>query len=105
MKIEIDTRIPATEDEASRLWCPFSRVAFVGQGVMNRVSSHYTDLAQRAADRGDRRDLDYYKQQARDCNCLASRCMAWRWAGYNKRGENDEATGFCGLVGKPDLTT
>ncbi len=44
--------------------------------------------------------------QGRD-NCVAARCMFWRWSGYKAvpgttglNGEpNDEAHGYCGLAG------
>lgn len=31
-------------------------------------------------------------------NCIASDCMAWRWA---YQGDAIERTGFCGLAGRP----
>jgi hypothetical protein len=106
VKIEIDTvGVPATEDEATRMWCPFTRVAFMGSHVGNRVSTAMLQMTEKSAERGEARDYDYFRQQQADCNCIASRCMAWRWAGYHRRGDNAEATGFCGLAGKPELTT
>lgn len=101
MKIELVPGIPPTEDEAARMWCPFTRVSFMGSHVGNRVSTATLEMTEKSAARGDTRDHDYYRQQLRDCNCIASRCMAWRWAGYRKHGNNDEATGYCGLAGKP----
>jgi hypothetical protein len=106
MKIQIDTgRVPATEDEASRCWCPFARVMQPGQQSGNRIGTFMKEIAARARANGNERDAQHFDDQERDSNCRASRCMAWRWADYNKRGDNDEATGFCGLAGKPEVTT
>ncbi len=36
--------------------------------------------------------------------CIASACMAWRWAtAINKQGDREPSnvTGYCGLAGKP----
>ncbi len=84
-----------TEAEAAVRWCPFSRVAFVGQVATNRLSTHHMQLAQQAADRGDGRDLRYYDQQRADTCCIASKCMAWRWA---EEPTSDRSRGHCGLV-------
>jgi len=37
------------------------------------------------------------------CYCLASRCMAWRWADDNSgpRDADDPRKGFCGKAGFP----
>jgi hypothetical protein len=99
-----------TEAKATECWCPFARVAFVGDTVMNRVSTFHQQLAQKQADRGDDRDLKYYQQQERDTHCVGSRCMAWRWAGYRPVSSlttpnQDEAHGYCGLAGMPTGTT
>lgn len=38
--------------------------------------------------------------------CLASACMAWRWAydseGYPILASNSEKKGFCGMAGRPE---
>jgi len=33
-------------------------------------------------------------------NCLASKCMAWRWS-HQDTGVNDPPTGFCGAAVSP----
>lgn len=94
-----------TEDEASNLWCPKTRVTAGSDGQghaewhTNRLS--HAEVHEKNFDR-----------------CIASKCMAWRWAispeGVKaakrqsfrepwaiealKRGP----TGFCGLAGRPD---
>lgn len=93
-----------TEAEATKRWCPFARVAYVGNSVMNRVSTFHHELAQKQAAAGDDRDLKYYERQVADTHCIGSRCMAWRWAGYHRVPSStvpnqDEAHGYCGLAG------
>lgn len=91
-----------TDEQSHDKWCPFARVAFVGNNVMNRVSSFHKELAQKSADNGDPRDLEHYQRQERDAHCIGSRCMAWRWAGYRPVGaDQDEAHGYCGLAAPP----
>jgi len=82
-----------TEAEATERWCPFARVLhwdqitadppriFVG-GAVNRV-----DI--RDPNAGDDRRL---------CNCIGSRCMAWRWADSGRMGADDD--GWCGLISR-----
>jgi hypothetical protein len=70
-----------TEDEAKQKWCP--QVRF----------TQWND--QMLSNRGEFSGAT---------NCLASGCMAWRWA--NERGlRSDGASvpiyGYCGLAGKP----
>lgn len=92
-----------TEAEAEKRWCPFARVAFVGQNVMNRISSFHMELAQKSAERGDTRDLEHYQRQERDTYCIGSRCMAWRWSNTDPefREVDEPLTGYCGLAGSP----
>ncbi len=46
-----------------------------------------------------------WNRGGRDCNCLASDCMMWRWTCERGKiqGSDDwvPITGFCGLGGKP----
>jgi hypothetical protein len=59
-----------TEDEAKQRWCPFARYASFDASV-NR--SHDARIPERAL-------------------CLASDCMAWRWA------DREAGDGDCGLI-------
>lgn len=80
------------EEEATRKWCPFSRAVYLGGAVQdelggaplltphNRVGGHEDGIDA----------VDY-------CRCVASDCMAWRWAEVLT---TDKAmVGFCGLIG------
>lgn len=68
-----------TEEQAKTKWCPFVRLS----GQPNTFN------------RADPMEHLY---------CIASACMAWRWAGYrpvpsqNVPNQN-EAHGYCGLAG------
>ena len=68
----------ATEQEAGRKWCPMVRLEVVGSDTINRSSQE--DAA------GVGTSL---------CNCIASKCMMWRWT--------DASRGYCGLAGQPEL--
>lgn len=84
-----------TEDDAKEKWCPFARVFDTGSS--NRVAA----------------DDDGPTAAAAGSECIASDCMAWRWAISPKTIEQaaksiitspegpKEPTGFCGLAGKP----
>ena len=76
-----------TEIEAGKKWCPQGRIGeFKGcdgqvpYGVVN--------------------------EGPRDCTCIASHCMHWRW--WDKEYKDDGNTlienrrGYCGLSGKPE---
>ena len=98
-----------TEPEAKERWCPF------GAGVPTMVS---------VANDGTAEVMPVPKEQAR---CIASQCMAWRWAPYpewvldsagagggggeedgrrtftttkTERRNTEPRRGFCGLAGK-----
>jgi len=64
-----------TEEEAKTKCCPFVRVPWQNGGwAVNRD------------DRGS--------------NCIASKCMAWRWGVDDPKTYEGKAPGFCGLAGK-----
>ena len=88
-----------TEAEAHERWCPFVR--FV------------VDVPQYAS--GNRFDDGTSGQLAKECRCIASVCMAWRW-NLDDKGQpayqrtkvpnmsghfNNAPMGFCGLAGRP----
>ena len=94
-----------TEDEAREKWCPHA------------VASH-TDP--RRGFRGEApTNLDGRERQVeKEFPCIASACMAWRWAGgprkadevrpHMREGEtlgqaySRMCRGYCGLAGGPD---
>lgn len=61
-----------TEEQAKGLWCPMSRVAMPVNQVANRVSAAMLRIS-------EGRDLEYFREQAENCNCIASQCAMWRW--------------------------
>lgn len=77
--------VVVTEDKAKTKWCPFVRImdgAGLVETTMNRVGSQ------------------------KHPNCIASDCMAWRWAGpSDARGSREGAfaVGYCGLAGKTEF--
>jgi hypothetical protein len=65
-----------TEEDAKTKWCPFVRYHVrVGD---NEISGNRAEVA------GVDNEV---------INCIASRCMAWRWHVAQR--------GYCGLAGKP----
>jgi hypothetical protein len=90
-----------TEEQARELWCPQSRVPFLGAHVGNRVSSAMLKMCEKSAAQGDSRDLDYVRQQIADTKCVASACMFWRRADPAKHGPCDPDGGYCGVAGEP----
>jgi hypothetical protein len=72
-----------TEAEAKKKWCPHIRIT---TGVHESMS---------ITNRCDTPTMT---------NCIASECMAWRWAnerGLRSDGASVPVTGYCGLAGKP----
>lgn len=87
-----------TEEQAQQKWCPFARVLLPVHQAGNRISTFHKALAAKSGSS----DVEHYAQQEADCNCLGSRCMAWRFVGYRPVASatgQDEAHGFCGLAG------
>lgn len=89
-----------TEEQAKQKWCPFSRVLLPVNQSGNRISTFHLNMVRKS---GDERDIQHYEQQQRDCNCIASGCMAWRWGSYVKPLDDGTLanTGYCGLAGNP----
>lgn len=83
-----------TEAEARERWCPFARVVgYVG----NREKGILTPACNRTL------DSEAVPRVAPASKCLASACMAWRWAPDEfEPGELVKLRrGYCGLAGKP----
>lgn len=77
-----------TEDEAKTKWCPFVRVV--------PPTSNWHGMNNRAQLVKDGSNLMV--------NCLASSCMAWRWAMVDEGRSSSYQSrdrGGCGLAGAP----
>lgn len=80
-----------TEDEAKTKWCPFIQVTWQGGLLATNRDGFIIDIDE-------------------DGKCIASECMAWRWALTEKElkelreefpdgsFDNDCADGYCGLA-------
>ncbi len=73
-----------TEDEAKTKWCPFVRHVWEHNvdfpGAYNRI---------------------VVPDPGANLNCVASDCMAWRWAAFAEGEEHaGNVHGYCGLAGK-----
>lgn len=92
-----------TEKDASTKWCPFARVLLPINQAGNRIGTFHKTLT-------EERDRKHYEQQEADCNCLGSRCMAWRWIENPSEPVPDNyggvrfgnGTGYCALAGRPE---
>jgi len=77
-----------TEKQAAEMWCPFVRHSDLQSdagGSWNRGP---------AAD--NRVNLDPDGEGEWACNCIGSRCMAWRW---RESASSPNRIGCCGLAG------
>jgi hypothetical protein len=64
------------EEEARTKWCPFARSGHAGPSISRKP--------------GESGEPDP------DCQCIAARCMAWRWSYDMEEG----VSGYCGLAGR-----
>ena len=70
-----------TLDKTAReRWCPFSHTVYAGIGL-NRMTLKIGEA--------------YVDEIKADTRCIASDCMAWRWA------HRIDGMGYCGLAGAP----
>lgn len=72
------------QEDARTKWCPMSRVIVSVGNIANRVPEVLIETAV-----GD--ELEYFKAQKANCNCLASDCMLWQWL------SKEDGLGYCGL--------
>jgi hypothetical protein len=82
-----------SEDQATYLWCPFSRVVAARNIYENPVIEKGAPVFNRIDDGslgGERPD---------NSRCIASDCMAWQEI------SGKDGYGYCGLAGRPLLCT
>lgn len=77
-----------TEDEASKKWCPFARIA---RREMPDVDGLGRPMATELVGGVNRDALGKTKPFPHSCRCIASDCMAWQ---HNA----DNSSGWCGLT-------
>ncbi len=74
-----------TEKEATEKWCPFIRLAVDGTWAFT-----------------NRWEGEPQTDNKLDVVCIASKCMAWRWATpIEIRAEGTLGLGYCGNAGTP----
>ena len=77
-----------TEDEARQKWCPHARVPLAADGYTgNRMDDTTGAIVPEFGSR-----------------CIASQCMAWRWASLPVADTDDNPAekGYCGAFGRPE---
>lgn len=80
-----------TEEQARKCWCPFAL-------TFGRLT-HYRESEPVGVSYGPQNRGTAMGGKLDTCLCIASECMAWRWA---KRSETaPPALGYCGLAVKP----
>ena len=75
-----------TEQDATQKWCPFARVALISYVDADSISGMASINRETAI-----------PEISKQCNCIASQCMAWR-----PIYESGNGHGYCGLAGRPD---
>ena len=96
MGVRVAVVSAVSEAQARQGWCPFGR-------TLAKAEKDYA-LALAACNLGP---------DKQGTLCLASNCMAWRWAGWDmpdlgtiapaprQQDRTGERLGYCGLAGKP----
>jgi hypothetical protein len=79
-----------TEEEAKTKWCPFARTMGIDGDVIMPAANRVFMFT-------GANKLTFPHPEM--CACIASKCMAWRWVISPEKAPN--ATGFCGLAGRP----
>lgn len=86
-----------TEEEAKVSWCPFARMVWA-----TREPSGTKSWKTSGSPSFNRARIEFSAEEKFPCNCIASRCMAWRWARAEVGGTAPlERQGYCGLAGRP----
>lgn len=84
-----------TVEAARKKWCPFARVPDSNGGGVGLVA---TNRHAGEKKRGDGK-VSILRSNSM---CIASQCMAWRWADIS--GEHSRR-GYCGIAGPDTATT
>lgn len=101
-----------TAKEAGELWCPMVRIArsepvekALEPSEYHLVGGCNSDALGRG--NGDPSRSHPMHRPLASCRCIANKCGMWRWAPVTHA--NDEtpppARGYCGLAGRPEVTT
>lgn len=83
-----------TEDDACKCWCPFARVTAVLENGQTVAQPHNRIVGTKAR----------YIKSPEAATCIASECMAWRFAVVQSGPQSAPGhphVGYCGLAGKP----
>jgi hypothetical protein len=79
-----------TPEEATKHWCPFSKVPLVATNPAGQALSGFP-----AANRMPNGLLN-------NTGCISGICAAWRWKVLpGEDTENYPGTGYCGMAGRP----
>lgn len=81
-----------TEEEAKTKWCPFVRATYHVPAQHPHPADHGYIGNRDVHDRGGVGGVP-------NTNCVASRCMAWRFRSVLNAEENVDRRGYCGLAG------
>jgi len=90
-----------TEDEAKTKWC------FAAVASHTDPRRGFEPPPEPSTDGIIYRDKNAPASTPKQFPCIASACMAWRWASWKQRvtsydpGYGDKTNGYCGLAGKP----
>ena len=83
--------------QAEKKWCPLTRVRPRGEGVHTKIEDEDT-LAPVAV---NREAWDEGIDQL--TSCVGYCCMMWRWLDRPKSELDENARGYCGLAGRPEI--
>lgn len=99
-----------TPDQARELWCPMVRIArheSVDVPVPIIPGSGHSGASHQALPTivaGCNTDALGRNRVPASCRCIADQCAMWRWA-LHQDEPNWRTVGYCGLAGRPDMTS
>lgn len=95
-----------TPDQARELWCPMVRIARhevteqdrpVAGGIRHLTEQHHIVG-------GCNTDALGRMRVPASCGCIADKCAMWRWAPV-KDEPSWRTVGYCGIAGRPEVTS
>jgi len=91
-----------TEVEATRKWCPLSRVIVITpQGGAQSPAFNRTLQSEAKQIMAPSAPGEATLSLPEATQCAASGCAMWRWLDHEKTKNNDGRRGFCGLAMNP----